>query len=151
MGAPGCGELSPFFYFVFDGALFGPQGCPRAAPGSPRGAFFIDFGRDLSTFRAPGDAFLKVLASICAPHTAQNRAEYRVKNFPGNPVKQNAIAVPSERCTDDAKNQAEYHVKNFPGNPEEKKRESCNLIYPIYPIYHIYHIYPIYIYPIYPI
>ena len=75
---------------------------------------------DLCTFLAPRDVFLEVLGSICAPHTVQNQAEYRVKNFPGNPEKENAIAVPSERCTDDANNQAEYHVKNFPGNPEKK-------------------------------
>ena len=107
-GCPGEGGLSPFFEFVFDGAPFGPQGCPRAAPGSPRDAFSLIMVWICAHFEPTRDAFLKVLGSICAPHTVQNQAEYRVKNFPGNPQKKNAIAVPSERCTDDANNQAEY-------------------------------------------
>ena len=36
------------------------------------------------------------------------------------PRKKNAIALPSQRGTDDVNNQAEYRVKNFPGNPEKK-------------------------------
>ena len=39
-------RLILIFQIVFDGALFGPQGCPRAAPG----LLFIDFGMDLYTF-----------------------------------------------------------------------------------------------------
>ena len=69
-----------------------------------------------------------------------------MKNFPGTPEKNNALAVPSERCTDDVNNQAEgtqkknaialpsergmddvnnqaeYRVKHFPGNPQTKTR-----------------------------
>ena len=115
---PRGGGLSPFFHSVFDGAPFGPQGCPRAAPGLLFHLFWHGFVHMLS----PRDAFLKVLGSVCVPHTVQNQAEFRVTNFPGNPQNINAIAVPSERCTDDVNNQAEYRAKNFPGNPEEKTR-----------------------------
>ena len=93
-GCPGGNGLSPKFHSVFDGAPFGPQGCPRAAPGSPPVCFFIDFGKNLCTCRAPGDAFSEVLGSRCAPHSIQNQAEYRVKNFPGKPGKKNTIAAP---------------------------------------------------------
>ena len=115
-GVPGEGPNTSFFKYFFAGAPFGLQGGPRAAAGSPPGCFFTDFGMDLCTCWAPRDAFLKVLGSICAPHTVQNQAEFRVKNFPGNPEKKNAIAVPFERCTDDVNNQAEYSVKNLIAN-----------------------------------
>ena len=43
-----------------------------------------------------------------------------MKIIPETQKTKNAIALPSERCTDDVNNQAELRVKNFPGNPEKK-------------------------------
>ena len=42
------------------------------------------------------------------------------KTSQGTQKQNKAIAVPSERCTDDVNNQAQYRVKNFPGNPAKK-------------------------------
>jgi len=42
------------------------------------------------------------------------------EKLPRKPRKKNAIALPSQRGTDDVNNQAEFRVKNSPGNPENK-------------------------------
>jgi hypothetical protein len=44
------------------------------------------------------------------------------EKLPRKPRKKNAIALPSQRGTDDVNNQAEFRVKNSSGNPEKKTR-----------------------------
>ena len=42
------------------------------------------------------------------------------EKLPRKPRQKNAIALPSQRGTDDVNNQAEFRVKNFPANPDNK-------------------------------
>jgi len=80
---PRGGQISSIFSPFHQSAPFGAQGCPRVAPGSPFSLIlswiFTHFVMDFHSF-CHGKPENK-------SHTVQNQAEFRVKNFPGNPEK----------------------------------------------------------------
>ena len=111
------------FSLVSKSAPPGAQGCPRAAPGLLFHLFCHGFSLILSWICPAIKLNLSLILSWKTkkqippcPKSGRVPCEKR----PRKPRKKHAIALPSQRGTDDVNNQAEYCVKNPPGNPDKK-------------------------------